>query len=286
MSAILKLVQGTAEWHAHRAQSRNASETPAVMGVSPWQTPYGLWLLRTGRKTQAVTPAMQHGTALEPSARAAYEALTGQILEPLVLTEGDYSASLDGITLGGELILEIKCPWKGRASELWKAVAASEVPGHYWWQVQHQLMVAGAALAHLYVFDGTEGILLDVKPKPETWPRIHATWDEFAHCLETDTPPPLTDRDTRERTDTQWQQAAAAYIEAKRQADEAATALDSAKTALVGLASHSSEAGGGVKVTRFSKVGAIDYKKVPELKGVDLEQYRAAARQEVRITVT
>ncbi|MBI4203940.1 MAG: hypothetical protein HY527_02835 [Betaproteobacteria bacterium] len=39
MSAILKLVQGTPAWHEHRAKSRNASETPAVLGVSPWQTP-------------------------------------------------------------------------------------------------------------------------------------------------------------------------------------------------------------------------------------------------------
>lgn len=285
MSAILKLVQGTAEWHAHRAQSRNASETPAVLGISPWQTPYGLWLLRTGRKVQEVTPAMQHGSMLEPAARAAYEKLTGTVMEPLVLTEGDYSASLDGITLGGELILEIKCPWKGRASELWKSVAVGEVPAHYWWQVQHQLMVAGAALAHLYAFDGTEGILLDVKPKPETWPQITKAWDEFARFLETDTPPPLTDRDTRERTDSQWHEAAAAYITAKRLADEAATALDGAKATLVGLTSHTSESGARVKVTRFWKAGAVEYKKIQELKGVDLEQYRGAARQEVRVTV-
>lgn len=34
MSNIAKLVQGTAEWHEHRKLYRNASETPAVMGVS------------------------------------------------------------------------------------------------------------------------------------------------------------------------------------------------------------------------------------------------------------
>ena len=33
MNAILKLVQGTQEWHDHRTKSRNASETPAVLGV-------------------------------------------------------------------------------------------------------------------------------------------------------------------------------------------------------------------------------------------------------------
>ena len=284
MSAVLKLVQGTPEWHQHRAQSRNASETPAVLGVSPWQTPYELWLIRTGRKVQAVTPAMQRGTELEPAARAAYEKLTGRVMEPLVLTEGDYSASLDGITLDGELILEIKCPFKGQASELWKAAAAGEMPEHYAWQIEHQLMVSGAARAHLCVFDGTDGILLEVKPKPETWPRIREAWEQFQQYLDSDTPPPLTDRDTKVRTDVPWQEAAAAYIAAKRLADEAATALDSAKAALIALASHTSESGAGVKVTRFWKVGTVDYKKIPELKGVDLEAYRGKAREEVRIT--
>ena len=72
-------------------------------------------------------------------------------MEPLVLAEGDYSASLDGITLDGALILEVKCPVKGQASELWKQVAAGELPDHYYWQVQHQLMVSDALLAHVRV---------------------------------------------------------------------------------------------------------------------------------------
>jgi putative phage-type endonuclease len=99
MSALLKLVQGTPEWHHHRAQFRNASESAAVMGLNPWQTPYQLWLVRTGRMEVAVTAPMQHGTQMEPAARAAYEDKTGSVMQPLVLTEGDYSASLDGITL-------------------------------------------------------------------------------------------------------------------------------------------------------------------------------------------
>jgi len=154
LSALLKLVQGTPEWHQHRAQFRNASESAAVMGLNPWQTPYGLWLVRSGRMTVPVTAPMQHGTQMEPAARAAYEAQTDAVMQPLVLTEGDYSASLDGITLEGDLIVEIKCPYKGKASTLWQAVSVGEVPEHYRIQVQHQLMVSGAASAHLWVFDG------------------------------------------------------------------------------------------------------------------------------------
>ncbi len=38
MSAIIRLVQGSPDWHAHRAKYRNASETPVVLGLSPSRT--------------------------------------------------------------------------------------------------------------------------------------------------------------------------------------------------------------------------------------------------------
>ena len=98
MSAVLKLVQGSAEWHTHRLTMRNASESAAVLGISPWTTPYQLWLLKTGRKTQSTTAAMAHGTAMEPAACSAYELQTGHVMQPLVMQDGDYSASLDGNT--------------------------------------------------------------------------------------------------------------------------------------------------------------------------------------------
>ena len=43
--------------------------------------------------------------------------------------------------------------------------------------------------------------------------------------------------------------------------------------------------GAGVQVTRFWKAGSVDYKKVPELTGVELEKYRGPAREEVRVSV-
>ena len=286
MSAILKLVQGTADWHAHRAQSRNASETAAVFGVSPWQTPYQLWLVKTGRVETRVTAPMQRGTELEPAARAAYEAHTGNLMEPLVLADREYSASLDGMTLSGDLILEIKCPYKGQASALWQSVEAGDVPEYYGWQIEHQLMVAGAKLAHLWVFDGKQGLLLEVAARPERWPEIHAAWDKFVQFLRSDTPPPLTDRDSRKREDPAWQQAAVRYLAAKHQAEVATAALDEAKAALIALVSHPSESGAGISVSQFWKRGAVDYKKVPALKGVNLEPYRGASRIETRVTAS
>lgn len=285
MSAILKLVQGTPEWLEHRRRYRNASETPAVMGVSPWVTPYQLWLERTGRSLTKVNAAMTRGAELEPAARAAYERLTGHIMEPLVVVDGDYSASLDGITLDGELILEVKCPMQGRSSQAWQCAAANEIPEPYFWQLQHQLMVTGAALGHLYVFDGIEGLLVEVKPEQQSWNRIWGDWDVFMAFLAKDQPPPLSDRDTRKREDDDWRQAAEAYIKAKHEADAADEALNAAKEQLTALARHPSESGFGVAVTRYWKKGTADYKRIPELKGANLEKYRAPGREEIRVTV-
>ena len=53
----------------------------------------------------------------------------------------------------------------------------------------------------------------------------------------------------------------------------------------MGLANHAKEQGGGVAVTRLWKRGNVEYKRVPELAGVDLELYRSIAREEVRVTI-
>lgn len=284
MSTIIQLVQGSVEWHEHRRLLRNASESPAVLGISPWVTPYQLWLAKTGRSRQETTAAMRHGTALEPAARAAYEARTGHVMQPPVLQDGAYGASLDGITLDGGLIVEVKCPFRGQQSTLWRGAQAGQIPGHYHVQVQHQLMVSGAEAAHLWVYDGSEGLLLLVPREEVTMAAIREAWEGFQPFLDEDRPPPLVDADTVIREDGVWAQAAQAYAQAKQAAQASDEALEAARQALVALARHPREQGAGVAVTRFWKAGNVDYKKVIELRGVDLEQYRGKAREEVRVT--
>jgi putative phage-type endonuclease len=285
MSTIIQLAQGSPEWLAYRLGKRNASESAAVMGLSPWQTPYQLWLAKTGRATTKVTPAMRRGTDLEPAARAAYEDRTGLVMQPLVLEDGMYSASLDGMTLDGDLILEVKCPMRGTRSDLWQDVAAGKVPEHYAIQVQHQLMVSAAATAHLWVFDGNAGILHEIVRDDGLMQSIRTAWDGFQQYLDGDVPPPLSEADTVVRADLAWSAAAGIYAAVKREAEAAAERLETARAALVALAVHPRETGAGVAVTRFWKAGNVDYKRVPGLQGVDLNAYRGKAREEVRITV-
>ena len=103
--------------------------------------------------------------------------------------------------------------------------------------------------------------------------------------LDIDTPPPLTDADSRQRDDEDWHVAANAFRAAKAEADQAAARVEAARAALVALTMHPKESGAGVSVTRFWKAGIVDCKKVVELRGVDLERCRGKAREEVRVNV-
>lgn len=284
MSSVARLVQGSPEWHEHRRRYRNASETPTVVGVSPWQTPYHLWKVKLGLTQTEVTAPMLHGLQTEPAARAAYEALTGEVMQPLVMVDGEYSASLDGITLAGDRVLEIKCPLRGRDSKLWQAVAGGELPEHYRWQVQHQLMVTGAEVADVFVFDGAEGQLLQVTPDTTAWDQIRGTWDAFAKYVATAEPPPLNERDVRIRDDPEWLEAAAKYRELRTAYDSISAKFDAAKLELTRLVTHRKEEGGGVSVTKVWKRGAVDYRHIPQLRDVDVEQYRAHGREELRLS--
>lgn len=284
-ATIVQLPQGSPEWLDYRLSKRNASESAAVMGLSPWTTPYQLWLMKTGRHVQNVNAAMLRGTELEPDARAAYEAHTGLVMQPLVLDDGVYSASLDGMTLDGDLIVEIKVPMRGTRSDLWQDVAAGQVPEHYMVQIQHQLMVSGADTAHLWIYNGEIGILHEITPDVALMDRIRAAWDSFQQFLDGDIPPPLTEADTLIRHDAAWAQAAMTFAAAKQAEEVTAEQLDAARLALISLAQHPRETGAGVSVTRFWKTGNVDYKKVPQLQGVDLDAYRGKAREEVRVSL-
>jgi hypothetical protein len=152
-------------------------------------------------------------------------------------------------------------------------------------QVQHQLMVSKARYAYLWDYDGQQGIGLTIEPDEVAFAQIRAAWEIFQPYLENDTPPPMTDQDTLTRSDYMWEQAAAEYLSCKAASDEAQAKADEAKAKLIAMTAHSRESGYGVSVTRYWKVGNVDYKKVPALAGVDLDLYRGKMREEVRVTV-
>lgn len=267
------LKQGSKEWLDFRILHRMASETPAVMGLSPYQKPSDIRRIKNGGGGQFVNSAMMRGIEQEPIARAAYEARY-EPMRPAVFVEGAYGASLDGINMDLTGIWECKTPVDGSSSERWIAAEKGELLPYDYAQVQHQLMVTKALWCHFCVWDAErqEFMLVHVNPDPEYWLSIEAEWDDFWQNLGL-------------RTDKAWAKAVKEYKEAKAAVDEITQRYDLAKIALQELLVGEENEGGGVRVQRITVKGQTDWKRVQaeKLIGVDLSEYKKPDSVQIRI---
>lgn len=152
---IHNVAQGSEAWHALRAEHFTASEAPAMMGASKYQSRTDLLAQKKSGITPEVTPAQQFiydkGHTAEAGARPLAEALIGEELYPVVGTEGNLLASFDGATMLGEIIFEHKLWNAGLVSQ----VNAGDLEPHYFWQLEQQLLVSGAERALFVCSDGT-----------------------------------------------------------------------------------------------------------------------------------
>lgn len=143
---IVQLIQGTPEWHQHRAQYLNASDAPAMMGCSPHKTRAQLVREVATGITPIVDSAMQRifndGHRYEALARPLAESIVGEDLFPVTGTNGKFSASFDGLTLLGDTAFEHKT--LNDALRLAMHDGDDDLPLHYQVQMEHQLLVSGA----------------------------------------------------------------------------------------------------------------------------------------------
>lgn len=99
----LNLIQGTPEWHEHRARHFNASDAPAMMGNSKYKTRTELLKERKTGISKDVDSATQRrfddGHKFEALARRIAEEFIGDDLYPATGVRGKLSASFDGATL-------------------------------------------------------------------------------------------------------------------------------------------------------------------------------------------
>lgn len=177
------VIQGSDQWHALRASTRNASEAPAMMGVSPYKSRSALIREKATGITEEVTPEMQkrfdRGHETEAKARTIVEELFGEELFPMVATddEGYLLASSDGATMLRDWGFEHKL-WN---AELAAQIAACEVPESHRWQLDQQIEVIGFEKILFVVSDGTKDNFVHCwyVSTPERAARLHAGWDQF-----------------------------------------------------------------------------------------------------------
>lgn len=187
---IEKLVQGTPEWHQYRATHCNASDAPAMLGVSPYKSRAELIRERaTGIKPEvdaATQRRFDDGHRFEAKARALAEAIIREDLYPCVGSDGELSASFDGLTLDGSTNWEHKTLSASlREALTCEGMTGADLPEAYRVQMEQQCMVSGATrvLFMATLWDGdrlTDEHHCWYTPDPDLRARIIAGWAQFA----------------------------------------------------------------------------------------------------------
>lgn len=149
----------TEEQQRIRQTGVGASESAAVMGMSPFAGPLDVWRGKVEGWRMAETPAHRRGRILEPAVCQFYVEETGAALtepgtlrhpkQPLMIATPDRIAHFMS---EAERVLQAKTTRFG--GEEWGTAGTDEVPRHYLIQVQHEMAVTGLKVADLAVLMG------------------------------------------------------------------------------------------------------------------------------------
>jgi len=276
--------QGSQEWHDLRRSKIGASDSAAVMGVSPWKTAYELFLEKMIGSQQEVSSSMARGSALEESARERFQDKTGILMMPQVVLSKEREwqmASLDGISFDGTSILEIKHAKK----EVFDMAVQGLVPEYYMIQIQHALDTTGAAKCYYVVSNGEKDVWVEVFPNEELIQKIREANEKFYACMKSGEAPPLTDKDYVETKDKEFIELMDDYYKVKTQLGVLKDAEEKIKEDLIRITKGKNTKSSNGRLTRSVCKGQVDYKTVVELIGVDLEPYRKPPCEKWRITV-
>lgn len=300
MKAI-EFAQRSPEWLAWKKNGIGASESgsiAAAVGLLPlpaaWMdTIQELWEYKVGlRAPKKMHPGMMRGVVYEDDAVDCYRAKTKNDTAPMCgEMDGNpfIHASLDGITFDMNVILETKVP----NQEVMDLAASGSVVPYYQPQCAHQCLVTWGHPDEWPV--GAEHHFLAYQPETNVGHLVAVRASAYKK-IASELIIPITSfwknvEDKLPPCGDSWLQAAIKYRIAAAALEQAEALEAMAKETLLSAfptGPVKSFSGGGVTVTKSTKVGSISYAqcvkdlKIPE---ADLEKYRGAGSSSVRVTV-
>lgn len=278
---LIDIEQGCPAWHALRKKKITATDACVIMGASHWKT--RIQLYHEKKSNDSPIPPnerMQRGIDLEPIARDLFILKTGVVVKPAVAVLDWAMASLDGMSEDRQCIVEIKCP----GDKDHQTALQGKVPDHYYPQVQHQIYVMGVNEAKYFSFDGTDGDPIIVKRDEEYIQKMIVEEKKFYECLLNDTPPEPSEGDYVQREDDLWEQCALKWRSVNDSIKELEKEEEELRKQLIFLSGESNSKGAGISLCQVQRKGNVEYAKIPELKGVDLDKYRKGSINSWRIT--
>lgn len=305
---IVDFNQKSHDWLTWRSEGVTASDIPVLLGLSKEKTPWMLWAEKVGRINPpdlSQNPHVQRGIRLEDTIRQHAEHLYGDILLPVCAECDEWHilrASLDGLC-SNNIPHEFKAPCESVWEEVNNNREQSETYKLYEAQVQAQCVVSGSKAGRLFFYAGEKLCLeFEVTLTDKRKSEILKAAKQFHEQVVTRTPPKADPERDWYIPDSQedmffWD----AYSDAWQSANRKIVALTEQLEALKAeqkliqekliyrMGPYMNADVGGVKVSRFEKKGAVDYKKYleenyPDHDPSDLDKYRRDSQDAARFT--
>lgn len=272
--------QGTPEWLSLRDGYLTASQAGVAMKVAK----------PLGEISEHLQKIFDYGHKVEGMARPLVEASKfgfGKLETPTATCDVngiELLASLDGICDG--VIWECKSyGFDGGESSDAKLMIAGEVPEKHYWQMQHQMLVFGVEKALLTAAttkvdeNGIETVwcnkAIEVLANKEDQLKLLKRYAEMkTEIIE-------ADADMQAMLDD--------YAKTKQKADQVSEMLKTIEADIKNKAKEIGAAsiiGNGFKVDLVERKGTVDYKKIPELETVNLDDYRKKSTSYFQIKKT
>ena len=181
----LNLVQGSDEWKKVRLEHFTASEAPAMMGASKYQSRDALLKLKATGISPEISEQQQRlfdkGHATEAAICPLFDTILGELYPvtgALEIAGLKLLASFDGLTADWDIGFEHKL-WNERLAE---ACGVGELEPHYFWQLEQQLLISGAERIVFATSDGTDRncVWMDYFPVAGRREQLIAGWKQFA----------------------------------------------------------------------------------------------------------
>lgn len=187
------------EWHEARSRGLGGSEIAAVVGLSPWESPYALWQRKAGRiPPKWESPSMNWGKRLEPAIAQAFcefhpefgQSPGGMYWRTFQIASPDLLLTRDETPVAA---LEVKTA-DSFDRDRWGPSGSDEIPPYYRCQALWYLDVLRLPVAHLAVLIGGNDYreyVITESPREQAWLRWRGR--KFWRSILENTPPPLDD---------------------------------------------------------------------------------------------
>ncbi len=196
-----KLIQGSPEWHAHRAKHRNASEASVMLGLFPNVSRSEMLRIRATGIEREIGEFLQRifddGHRYEALARPLAEQIIGEELYPVTGVDGLFSASFDGLTMLEDTAYEHKSLNAELREIMVDGCSGADLPIYHRVQMEQQIMVSGAERVLFMASEWNHnGNVIDERhcwyyPDKDLRSRIVAGWEQFERDLAAYQPAPV-----------------------------------------------------------------------------------------------